>query len=399
MNQNQRLSPQASEKAFYEEKLLRIFLKGESTVIEWLPHAGRKRTLTYLVENADQFNYSKLGKYQIFYFDLDSLPEESEEGYFQFMLNTMGLMPSQTQKAFFTVKETIGQWLKDGYHLIFILGRFDDLNFSETFFNNLKALWDLDCTKIHFLFAVNRNLNLEKYGKLKTVLSQNCLYFSLLAKKDELFVLKRLANLYHYKVNRDQEKEILALAGGHPTFIRILLKIFSEEKAFHLSEELKIIIADLWESFSGEEKKYLSKLAKQERVETCQERLLALKVIRDNKIFSPLFEDFIKEKALEKIPEVAFDKENGRLLIDREPVKEKLSLREYQLLANFWQKQNQVITREEIAEILWGKDAYEKYSDWSIDKIIYQLRKKIKEIGLQENQLEAVKGRGYRWNE
>ncbi|MBM3209246.1 winged helix-turn-helix domain-containing protein [Candidatus Shapirobacteria bacterium] len=56
-----------------------------------------------------------------------------------------------------------------------------------------------------------------------------------------------------------------------------------------------------------------------------------------------------------------------------------------------------VISRDEIAEILWGKESYDKYSDWSIDQMISQLRKKLNQLGISPKSLQTIRDRGYRW--
>ena len=50
---------------------------------------------------------------------------------------------------------------------------------------------------------------------------------------------------------------------------------------------------------------------------------------------------------------------------------------EIKLIKLFKSKQNEPVSRDEIAETLWEKGWEDKYSDWAIDKLISRLRKKI----------------------
>ena len=50
---------------------------------------------------------------------------------------------------------------------------------------------------------------------------------------------------------------------------------------------------------------------------------------------------------------------------------------------------------DEIGEALWGKDSYDKYSDWAIDQLISKLRKKLETLGFK-NVLKTVRGKGYK---
>jgi len=78
------------------------------------------------------------------------------------------------------------------------------------------------------------------------------------------------------------------------------------------------------------------------------------------------------------------------------PLEKELTLQEYHLLVGFLKNPKKIISRDEIAEILWGKKSFEKYSDWAIDQIISQLRKKLTQIGVSTKNLQTIRGRGYR---
>ncbi len=65
------------------------------------------------------------------------------------------------------------------------------------------------------------------------------------------------------------------------------------------------------------------------------------------------------------------------------------------LLLNLLQeKKGQIVTRDEIAHVLWGDNWTERYSDWAIDTAISSLRRKLK--GTKYHQLiQAKKGEGF----
>ncbi|MCL5091174.1 MAG: hypothetical protein M1514_04145, partial [Patescibacteria group bacterium] len=145
------------------------FLRGESVTLDFVPGGGRKRTLQYLAENAGQFGFSKLGKYKIVFIDYDQLRAGSEDAYFDLMLSALG-QDSDGQQSFLVLTKAVSSLISQGWHLIFLLGRFDDLQFSKFFFNNLKTLWEIDKKKIHFIFAVNRDIffsDFYRYDRLK----------------------------------------------------------------------------------------------------------------------------------------------------------------------------------------------------------------------------------------
>ncbi len=61
----------------------------------------------------------------------------------------------------------------------------------------------------------------------------------------------------------------------------------------------------------------------------------------------------------------------------------------YSLLSKF---KDETITRDDISEALWGDKADENYSDWAINKVVSELRKKINSKNLE---IKSVKGVGY----
>ncbi len=71
-----------------------------------------------------------------------------------------------------------------------------------------------------------------------------------------------------------------------------------------------------------------------------------------------------------------------------------LTLKEFRLLEYFMRRPNQAVEREELITNLWGFD-YDSFSN-VVDVHINNLRKKLKESGLNSRVLESVRGVGYR---
>lgn len=71
-----------------------------------------------------------------------------------------------------------------------------------------------------------------------------------------------------------------------------------------------------------------------------------------------------------------------------------LTAQELNLLEYFTSHQNQIVSRDQISEILWGKLATTKYSDWAIDKAMSRLKNKI--INNSKNKILTIKNAGYK---
>lgn len=59
---------------------------------------------------------------------------------------------------------------------------------------------------------------------------------------------------------------------------------------------------------------------------------------------------------------------------------------------------NKKMSREEVARICWGEKRSEDYSEYALDKLMSNLRKKLVSLGISRNYIETVKGVGFKTN-
>ncbi len=176
--------------------------------------------------------------------------------------------------------------------------------------------------------------------------------------------------------NSNEIKDIYNFSGGNSGLIRALGLMITNKKDINnwpkdmnvLSRARKII-SELDET----DKNIL--LGKTENTD--------LKSILENvgfidqkgKIFSPIVATLLNKLT------------NNRInLTDLTPTQEAL----WNLLSK---TKGELITRDEIAQVLWGNIWREKYSDWTIDQAIYSLRQKLIELGISFK-IKTKKGKG-----
>lgn len=58
------------------------------------------------------------------------------------------------------------------------------------------------------------------------------------------------------------------------------------------------------------------------------------------------------------------------------------------------QREKEIVSREDIAKVLWGNESEEKYSDWAIDQAIHKLREKMEKEHMKY-ELKTKKGEGF----
>ena len=87
----------------------------------------------------------------------------------------------------------------------------------------------------------------------------------------------------------------------------------------------------------------------------------------------------------------------GQVWLDDRNVTGNFTLVQIELLALLRGKRAALVTREEVAKVLWGKKWSDKYSDWAIDKAVSRLRKVLRELGVSPKVVKTLKGRGFLW--
>lgn len=149
---------------------------------------------------------------------------------------------------------------------------------------------------------------------------------------------------------------------------------------------VETIFEVLWESMGDQSQKNLMDKMRGARVGDFGDYLIKTGVVVEGKLFSPLFEGWLKRQLGKQ-----------RVEINEERMKEwerELSYQEYEVLKLLWSKRGQVVTRAEIAGAMWSSKNEEKYSDWAIDQIMSKIRKKLGDVG-EKRVIGTVKGKGF----
>lgn len=411
----------ATEAEFFTRQILAPLLRGESLTTIWVPHLGKRSRMYYLTQNADRFGFKKLGKYTMFYIDRSELMEESSSGYFSLIEYYLrekfpkSLPPASPQNgtSVALIRKAIAEQVKDGWHLIFILGKFDELQLPRTFYNNLESIWEIDKRYVHFIFLSSTELTkpgrIEEFDLLKEALVQNVLYVPLLSSDDSSLCLNGLCQKYSYNLASKQQKLVLDLGGGLPRLIKALCRLVPQIEtnegslaAIAENQEVSVILEDVWDALDEDSQNAARLIAQGEEIPLGKlpyrlaAHQLAVPEGKGFKLFTPLFAQFIKSHH-RRPHHLSVDKVSGQILLDNLPVAEKFTLQEYHLLVKLLSEPERVFSRDEIAEALWGKESFEKYSDWAIDQIVSQARKKLINTGVPATSLQTIRGRGYRW--
>jgi len=114
------------------------------------------------------------------------------------------------------------------------------------------------------------------------------------------------------------------------------------------------------------------------------EFLLRTGLVKDGKPINPLFDYFIENRMKQTVTTIAVPKGS---------VKDKLTGQEVLLFELLSKGKNNLITKDNIAETIWGTEWENVYSDWAIDRLVSNLRKKLKDNDYHKS-IKTLKGRG-----
>lgn len=193
-----------------------------------------------------------------------------------------------------------------------------------------------------------------------------------LEKEDVYLLLDYFKKKYKIQLEKNQLQNIHKIAGGHTGLIKSLFFALGRDN-IRLDADF-LINPNISHRLDGILKDLLGDVTRQNlyKYRNLAELLGIVEKGRfTNKFMEEYFNNLLnKDSSIESIMSYA-EKKVFTLLKDRE---------------------GEIVTREEVAEALWGNDKDEKYSDWAIDQTVYRIRKAIE---LSPYKLITKKGEGF----
>lgn len=319
-------------------------------------------------------------------------------------IETLFLDSIQSQDLFLTIdsvrRSLIGLVESGILPTIFFL-RFDRMKdaIAPELFANLQGLKDATHHKLAYVFTSVRGLDAlspSVFTRPSLSVFSKDLYIKPAKEEDAKTIFKTYKDRYKLSLSGSEDKILLETVDGYVQYLQLALIYLHEKKSLiktkneffqslSKDEEIGLQSEELWESLEQQEKVVITKIIKNEKV-TKEERdeakyLWDTGLLIDSKVFSPLFEYYVKE--MEK-------KSSGNSNGAVEFTKKENLLFNY-LLDNI----NLICEREQIVEKVWPEVEALGVSDWAIDRLIARVRSRLK---LQKSQYEiqTVRTRGYK---
>ncbi len=309
----------------------------------------------------------------------------------------------QSQDLFLTIdylRKSLVLLCDEGYLPTIFFLRFDRMKDSIThdFFANFQGLIDSTHERLSYVFTSARPLNhLEPtiFTKQSLLIFSDNLYIKPNKKSDIKTVFESSIKQYNLKLSPEMIKQLLKLVDGHTQYLQFALISLKENGNIKpqdlfgflkTDERISLQSEELWESLSSVEQDILLKIESGKKLTENEikegEYLINTGFfdLETLKIFSPIFDSFIKSKAEEKRKE----KNNSDF-----------SKKENLLLKFLEENKNEICEREEIIENVWPEAESLGVTDWAIDRLVARVRNKIKDHD-KDYEIVTIKTRGYK---
>jgi DNA-binding winged helix-turn-helix (wHTH) protein len=211
-------------------------------------------------------------------------------------------------------------------------------------------------------------------------------------------------------MTKEQEKICLLLAGGHPGLLIATAQVLSGLTKDQKGDEEAIVFREpqpraeclkIWDQLSEEEQDNLITLTLNPSAGLPRGQmghLSSLSLLHQNRVFSPIFEDFLNRKAHGpdiKTHGVYLDLDSGDVWVDgiRIPV---LTDLEFRLLALLYDRRDKLTDKYHIVTGVWGEEYLGEVDDARVEKLVSRLRSKIESDPANPRYLITRRGRGYK---
>ncbi len=235
-------------------------------------------------------------------------------------------------------------------------------------------------------------------------------YFS---RKAALIWCENIINILNIGIKKDKIGEIIDICGGVPFLIKNFLRtsrFFSQDiDRTYESNEFRDFVEIFWEKLAVDYRLVIKNLIYKGRLEKKDQDLIyAYKDLVEYNLIKENVKKKLSGKVIGKWIDLLINENtyyinkfeiiDNRLCWHGVDFEEHFSETELDILKGLIERQGNVLTRDEIAKIIWGDNASSEYSSWAIDKSISRLRKKIKKLSIDSSMIKTLRGRGVRFD-
>jgi DNA-binding winged helix-turn-helix (wHTH) protein len=271
-------------------------------------------------------------------------------------------------------------------------------SFSQTFFNNLRALRDAHKLHLTFLLATRQPLpalaGSETLREFEDLFAANQIWLSPLSHSDAQWTIERYMRRHNRTFQTQEIESILDLTGRHPGLLRALAAAWPEGQADQPESWLRHAGVQrechlLWGDLPDEARTVVGSSP------SASSTLLQAGLVDGDTLTIPIFAAFCVNR-IESV--LQFDRHSGRVTRGAVPIPEPLTAKEHALFSYLADHAGQVCEKDSLIQNVWAEDrVFEQgVRDESLAQLARRLRLKIEPDPSNPVHLLTVPGRGYR---
>ncbi|MBD3362959.1 hypothetical protein GF362_04535 [Candidatus Dojkabacteria bacterium] len=161
--------------------------------------------------------------------------------------------------------------------------------------------------------------------------------------------------------------------------------LFHSELLENYSWEQKEVIIDHMTKSFLRSVDYKGKIP--QTIKTLSKKIINKKLAQNSSVF-------LRKNKLENKRTISLNEKN-KIEISNKPLTKDFFERDRKILKHFLDKENRVLTYDELADIMWGNKSTQKFSLSAINRHLSRLRKKLEKLGLPSSCILSVRGVGY----
>lgn len=220
-------------------------------------------------------------------------------------------------------------------------------------------------------------------------------YFPLLSREDSMRFITYLTKQWQISLSTYTANKIVTHCGGHMLLIKHAVREYRRNplltwEAIQESSEMLFRVRLIVETLSEAEKSIL--LSGQEVSSHTSYYLTKVGLLHKRKCTVPLITQYLARRASARQLQL----ESGIIYYKELNLKQLFAPQEHEVLRLLLQRMGSVVSRDDIAFIMWRNQAYDKHSVWAIEQLIKRLRIKLTGLGFAKTYIQTVYGVGYK---
>lgn len=298
---------------------------------------------------------ANIKKYQFVFVDAYDLNSLTQTNLFKKLLEELGGKTNQLseEEIILECKDLLNkQAKKANSKLVVIFNRFDLLHseYEKTFFDYLRALNLVNKEKITFIYGICTSLHTiaeESLMGSDLILYSQIYYLPLYSTSDLEILIKKYGPISN---NKKSFEKAIYLSGGHMQLAQLILQSKYQQDLIK-DEFIQLCLKNIYKHLNSKQKKIVKNITWKKKNKVDDLYLKQTGFIKNNQLFSPLMEEYIKSIT-----------------------NKKLSVKENKLFKLLQKNLGSVVSRDEIFEKVWDNEQ-DNATDWALDALAYRLRK------------------------